>query len=337
MNLCDDNRIITIEKAKQALIKGTNIEDSPEEMKVLDNILLRCWQMGWLDRYDQIKTIEPSTNCSEFPNNSDTISRAKAIEALDKRFDSIPMEQTSEILMLRKDLRELPPAQQPMPSNTSNALKTLDSVNATQSNALGEQTNIEQEKMIVESLPSLYPLQEAAIKAVIGVISSNHENDLPDTNVGEMITKQQVIDVLERVKRTANDILYDGPVLMSYNDVLDSLINIVNFLPPAQPEKRTEERTETYACDSISRQAAIDAVQNRPMMLSKEKVLLINDLEKLPPAEPKRIRGRWIYSSYDDESGFDESWTCDKCGYSTNIEETNYCPKCGADMREVKE
>lgn len=136
MNLCDDNRIITIEKAKQALIKGTNIEDSPEEMKVLDNILLRCWQMGWLDRYDQIKTIEPSTNCSEFPNNSDTISRAKAIEALDKRFDSIPMEQTSEILMLRKDLRELPPAQPPMPSNTSNALKVLNSVNATQFNAL---------------------------------------------------------------------------------------------------------------------------------------------------------------------------------------------------------
>ena len=43
--------------------------------------------------------------------DSDTISRAKAIEALDKRFDSIPMEQTSEILMLRKDLRDLPPAQ----------------------------------------------------------------------------------------------------------------------------------------------------------------------------------------------------------------------------------
>lgn len=111
MNLCDDRRFATIEAAKMALIKGTNIEDSPEEMKVLDNILLRCWQMGWLDRYDQIKTIEPSTNCSEFPNNSDTISRAKAIEALDKRFDSIPIEQTSEILMLRKDLRDLPSAQ----------------------------------------------------------------------------------------------------------------------------------------------------------------------------------------------------------------------------------
>lgn len=85
----------------------------------------------------------------------------------------------------------------------------------------------------------------------------------------------------------------------------------------------------------ISRQDAIEAVQNRHMMLNKEKVLLINDLKNLPFAEPQRIRGRWIYSSYDDESGFDESWECDKCGYMTNIEETNFCPHCGADMREM--
>lgn len=41
----------------------------------------------------------------------DLISRQAAIDALDKRFDSIPMEQTAEILQLRKDLRELPSAQ----------------------------------------------------------------------------------------------------------------------------------------------------------------------------------------------------------------------------------
>ena len=42
---------------------------------------------------------------------SDLISRQAAIDALDKRFDSIPMEQTTEILQLRKDLRKLPSAQ----------------------------------------------------------------------------------------------------------------------------------------------------------------------------------------------------------------------------------
>ena len=41
----------------------------------------------------------------------DTISRQAAIDALDKRFDSIPMNQTTEILLLRKDLRDLPSVQ----------------------------------------------------------------------------------------------------------------------------------------------------------------------------------------------------------------------------------
>lgn len=39
------------------------------------------------------------------------ISRQAAIDALDKRFDNIPMEQTTEILQLRRDLRQLPSAQ----------------------------------------------------------------------------------------------------------------------------------------------------------------------------------------------------------------------------------
>lgn len=42
---------------------------------------------------------------------NDTISRQAALDALDKRFDSIPMEQTTEILQLRRDLRNLPSAQ----------------------------------------------------------------------------------------------------------------------------------------------------------------------------------------------------------------------------------
>lgn len=42
--------------------------------------------------------------------------------------------------------------------------------------------------------------------------------------------------------------------------------------------------------DLISRRAAIEAIQSRHMMLSKEKVLLINDLEKLPPIQPEIVR-----------------------------------------------
>ena len=55
MEICGDNRFEIIEKAKAHLLEGTNIDTSPEEMKVLDNFLFRCWQMGWLDKYDNSK------------------------------------------------------------------------------------------------------------------------------------------------------------------------------------------------------------------------------------------------------------------------------------------
>ena len=42
--------------------------------------------------------------------STDLIDRQMAIDALDKRFDSIPMEQTTEICLLRRDLRNLPTA-----------------------------------------------------------------------------------------------------------------------------------------------------------------------------------------------------------------------------------
>ena len=52
-NICGDNRFKIIAKAKKAIIESTNIEQSPKEMEVLDNILFRCWQMGWLDKYKE--------------------------------------------------------------------------------------------------------------------------------------------------------------------------------------------------------------------------------------------------------------------------------------------
>lgn len=50
--VCTDNRFEIIEKAKKHILEATNIDTNPDEMKVLDNFLFRCWQMGWLDRYN---------------------------------------------------------------------------------------------------------------------------------------------------------------------------------------------------------------------------------------------------------------------------------------------
>lgn len=49
---CGDNRSLIIERAKQDLFENTNIETAPKEVEVIDSILFRCWQMGWLERYE---------------------------------------------------------------------------------------------------------------------------------------------------------------------------------------------------------------------------------------------------------------------------------------------
>ena len=60
--MCGDNRFEVIKKAKEDLIESTNIETSPEEMAVIDNILYRAWQMGWLSKYEQDA---PDTNVGD--------------------------------------------------------------------------------------------------------------------------------------------------------------------------------------------------------------------------------------------------------------------------------
>lgn len=51
MSDCTGSEFEIIASAKQALLDSTNIESSPDEMKVLNDFLYRCWQMGWLDKY----------------------------------------------------------------------------------------------------------------------------------------------------------------------------------------------------------------------------------------------------------------------------------------------
>ena len=51
--VCNDGRNEIIERAKQDLLESTNIDTSPDEMKVLNDFLFRCWQMGWLEKYER--------------------------------------------------------------------------------------------------------------------------------------------------------------------------------------------------------------------------------------------------------------------------------------------
>lgn len=72
--------------------------------------------------------------------------------------------------------------------------------------------------------------------------------------------------------------------------------------------------------DSISRQAAIDiAYKYRADIIAEE-------IEDLPSVQPERKKGRWRKGVC--ECGYD--WAKDAPISSV----PNFCPQCGADMRE---
>ncbi len=110
----------------------------------------------------------------------------------------------------------------------------------------------------------------------------------------------------------------------------------IKTLPSAQPEERTDKHTETHACDSISRQAAIDAVRqycidNLIEDCDYHSNGIEYELNNLPSAEPERKKGKWIDYT---EDGYVE---CPFCHSATNCDgnkaELHFCFWCGADMR----
>jgi len=50
---CTDGRFEMIERVKDYLKEATNIETDEDEMKTIDSILFRFWQMGWLEMIDE--------------------------------------------------------------------------------------------------------------------------------------------------------------------------------------------------------------------------------------------------------------------------------------------
>ena len=54
---------------------------------------------------------------------------------------------------------------------------------------------------------------------------------------------------------------------------------------------------------------------------------------ELPPAQPEPKRGKWIYKTdlITVPTGY---WECSECKEGRLLYEANFCPNCGADMRE---
>lgn len=116
-------------------------------------------------------------------------------------------------------------------------------------------------------------------------------------------------------------------------------------LEQAERELRVEELScseEPNRSDTIYRQDAIDALckavdakgeYEGEWLYTDEFCKVVNDLPSAQPEQPERKKGEWI------DDGFQEEWwgeqfTCSICD-ETMIGISNYCPNCGAEMREV--
>ena len=103
-----------------------------------------------------------------------------------------------------------------------------------------------------------------------------------ETHECDLISRQAAIDA------AAIPPEWDG---MYIQDLNGRIREALEQLPSAQPEKRTEERTETHECDLISRQAAIDAAAIPPewdgMYIQDLNGRIREALEQLPSAQPQ--------------------------------------------------
>ena len=90
------------------------------------------------------------------------------------------------------------------------------------------------------------------------------------------------------------------------------------------------------ATDTISRQAAIDALEKWLHGLfgiteADGTATIFKTIRQLPPIQPKR--GRWHYSDGKlARIGLSFGVICDQCGTESEYC-TNFCGECGADMR----
>ena len=150
-------------------------------------------------------------------------------------------------------------------------------------------------------------------------------DDVPDTNVGDTISRQAAIDAM--CSACGNDcdkseFVYDAP--QDEQVIMCPEHYALSTLPSAQPESVTDCHDLTD--DLLSRKAVIDAIYKNSCNTRR----ILDAVEALPSAQPERKTGRWIYNS-------PVTMRCDQCGYVVKDWEwskANYCAGCGSPMRK---
>lgn len=94
-------------------------------------------------------------------------------------------------------------------------------------------------------------------------------------------------------------------------------------------------KAQDAAGDTISRQAAIDALDMIIAMNYKDWARAQNAIRQLPSAQPKQQPGEWVGVMTEEWCTFDEC-KCSVCGvveyFNKGWKKFSYCPNCGAKM-----
>ena len=105
------------------------------------------------------------------------------------------------------------------------------------------------------------------------------------------MTNIQAINLLKGLEQSLDDYCElndEGKTAFGMAITALELFGNSEQLPSAQPEKRTEERMETHACDLIDREAAVDAIYHHLPSVSRTRARTM--LHEVPSAQPELIR-----------------------------------------------
>lgn len=147
-------------------------------------------------------------------------------------------------------------------------------------------------------------------------------------------------EAIEVIKLAQAQIEWDYP--MDYTVAFDMAISA---LQEQEAKHSIESNLTQNALDLISRQAAIDALGEKPLAWTEGEYELglqnqwqsdVDALNDLPSAQPERKKGKWIPQDHNKTNGIASTLVyyypkCSVCGHCDNY--TNFCSNCGADMR----
>ncbi len=169
--------------------------------------------------------------------------------------------------------------------------------------------------------------------------------------MSDLIDRQVVIDLLKQMRKDGDMVPWEGKNVFAR----------IRMLPALHLEECTEKRTETHACDLISRQAAIDVIMgeypdahypdwyaSKIRALPSAQPYTAEEIQKMQELESAQVErayelgresvqptGTWLIHKWGDDA------QCSNCGktFKDVYDMDNYdqhCRHCGTHMKGIR-